>query len=95
MERVDTILVRVRCGWRKRTNQARVKTELYANVLVSMTLEGYKFFSLSLSVMDVVPSFGPCPAATFETLGRDEMDTDGDSVLGTPDTEAGEPGTLR
>ena len=73
----------------------RVKTELHLNALVNMTLEGYKFFSLSFSVMDVVPSFGPCPAAALETLGRDETDTDGESVLGTPDTEAGEFGTLR
>lgn len=28
-------------------------------------------------------------------MGRDATDTDGDSVLGTPDTELGEGGTLR
>ena len=43
----------------EKSDQFRVKTELCDNALVNMTLEGYKLFSLSFSVKDVVPSFGP------------------------------------
>ena len=32
---------------------------------------------------------------TFETAGRDVTATDGESVLGRPDTERGESGTVR
>lgn len=60
-----------------------------------MTLEGYRFFSLSFSVKGVVPSFRPWLTGAFETLGRDAIVTDGESVLGIPDTEVGESGTLR
>ena len=41
------------------SDQFQVKTEPCDNVLVNMTLEGYRFFSLSFSVKAAVPSFGP------------------------------------
>ena len=43
----------------KSSDQAWVRTEPHDNALVSITLEGYKFFSLSFSVKAAVPSFGP------------------------------------
>jgi len=43
----------------KSSDKAWVKTELHNNALVNITLEGYKFFSLSFSVKAAVPSFGP------------------------------------
>ena len=60
-----------------------------------MTLDGYRFFSLSFSVKGAEPSLGPWPAETFEVLGRDVTATEGESVLGIPDTEIGESGTVR
>lgn len=78
-----------------RSDQVWVKTEPRDNALVNKTLEEYKFFSLSFSVKPVAPSFEPGPAGTFETPGRDATVTDGESVLGIPDAERGESGTLR
>jgi len=80
----------------KSSDQAWVGMELHnMNALVNITLEGYRFFSLSFSVKAAVLSFGPYPAGTFETVGRDVIATDGESVLGIPDTERGESGTVR
>ena len=43
----------------KSSDQIWVKTELHnLNALVNITLDGYRFFSLSFSVKAVVPSFG-------------------------------------
>ena len=93
--RIDTVLIRVRCGWQEGSDQLRAKTCARRTSLVNMTLEGYKFFSLSFSVKDVVGSFRPCPAERFGTLGREATANDGDSVLEIPYAVDGESGTWR
>jgi hypothetical protein len=60
-----------------------------------MTLEGYRFFSLSLAVRGEEGSSRLRAAWGFETFGRVTTATDGDSVLGMLDVVAGESGTLR
>jgi len=57
--RTDTVLIRVRCKRSKRSGKFRAGIELNDDELVNMTLEGYKFFSLSLSVVGVAASCGP------------------------------------
>ena len=42
-----------------KSNQIWAKTEPRGNALVNMTLEGYRFFSLSFSVKGEVGSFRP------------------------------------
>jgi len=79
----------------EKCDQFPSQTELRNNALVNKTLEGYKFFSLSFSVKPVVASFVPRAAETFGTLGREATANEGDSVLGMPDTELGESGTVR
>lgn len=49
------------------------------NELVSITLEGYKFLSLSFSVKDVVPSPGLSARVSW-TVGRDATLSDGEGL---------------